>query len=59
MLFFLRRPVVDVPVVLVEEQVVLRHLLFRHGGEVLVCEGREEQICLENTALAGLVYISR
>jgi hypothetical protein len=35
----LRRPVVDVPVVLVEEQVVLGHLFPRHRGQVQVRKG--------------------
>lgn len=40
----LRRPVVDVPVVLVEEEVQLRHLRPRHAREVRLGEGREEEI---------------
>lgn len=51
----LRRPVVDVPVVLVEEQVVLVKLCGRHGGEVGGGEGGEEEVRLEGSALAGLV----
>ncbi len=41
---FLRGPVVDVPVVLVEEEVVLFELLGRHVGEVGVGEGGEEEV---------------
>lgn len=51
----LRGPVVDVPVVLVEEEVVLVEEL---GGERLqVCrgEGGQQEVGLEGTSLAGLV----
>lgn len=40
----LRSPVVDVPVVLVEERVKLLQLGGRHGAEVGVGEGGQEQI---------------
>lgn len=51
----MRRPVVDVPVVFVEEEVVFAHLGERHGGEVCGGEGGEEQIGFKYAALAGLV----
>lgn len=52
----MRRPVVDVPVVFVEEGVILGHLLARHRGQVLVCEGGEEEVCFEDPAFAALVW---
>lgn len=51
----LRGPVVDVPVVLVEEAVELGHLVAGHGGQVRVREGGQKQVGLEGPALAALV----
>lgn len=56
-LLLLRGPVVNVPVVLVEEEVVLVEQLGGERGEVLGCECREEEVGLEGSALAGLVFI--
>jgi hypothetical protein len=51
----LGRPVVDVPVVLVEEEVVLLQELGRHRGQLGVGEGAEEEVTLERTSLTALI----
>lgn len=48
-------PVVDVPVVFVEEEVVLGELGFGHGLEVFGGEGGEEEVAFQGSAFAGLV----
>ena len=53
--FVLGGPVVYVPVVFVEEEVVLCELGFGHGLEVFGCEGGEEEVAFEGSALARLV----
>ncbi len=53
---FLRGPVVDVPVVFVEEEVVLLELGRRHAAEVGVGEGGEEEIRFEGSAFSALVF---
>lgn len=49
-------PVVDVPVILVEETIVFGHLGGCHGGEVRVGEGGEEEVGFADAAFAGLVW---
>ena len=49
-------PVVDVPVVLVEEEVVLLQELGGHRGQLGVGEGAEEEVTLERTSLTALVW---
>lgn len=53
---FLAGPVVDVPVVLVEEEVVLGQFLGCHCREILRRKGGEEKIRLEGSALPRLVF---
>lgn len=40
----LRRPVVYVPVVLIEQRVVLRQEAARHAGQMGLCKRREEEV---------------
>lgn len=52
----LRGPVVNIPVVLVEEQVVLLKLGRGHGLEMGLGEGGEDEVGFEGAAFAGLVF---
>ena len=52
----MRGPVVNVPVVLVEEEVVLGEEVGGHGGEFGRDEGGEEEVGLEGAAFARLIY---
>lgn len=52
---FLRGPVVNVPVIFVQKQVVLLELFGRHGAEVGGGEGGEDQVGFEGAAFARLV----
>ncbi len=56
---FLSGPIVDIPIVLIQEEVVLLELLRRHLCKVGVCEGGEEEITFECTPLAALIYKGR
>ena len=49
-------PVVNVPVVLIEEEVILLEELGRHGAQLGIGEGAEEKIALECTSLTTLVW---
>ena len=51
----LRCPVVDVPVVFVEEEVVLAELGVCHAGEVDGCEGGEEEVGFKCSPFSALV----
>ena len=51
----LRSPVVDVPVVLVQEQVVLLEQLGRHGTKLGVGESAHEEVTFEGSPLAALI----
>ena len=55
-LLLLRGPVVNVPVVLVKDAVVLIEQLGGQRGQVSGREGREEKIGLKSSTLSGLVY---
>ena len=48
-------PIVDIPVVLVKEDVVLLELLRCHAGQVRISEGGEEEITFEGSPLAALI----
>lgn len=50
-------PVVNVPVVFVEEEVVLLELFGGHGLEVGLGEGGEDEVGFEGAAFAGLVCL--
>lgn len=52
-------PVVNVPVVLVKEEVVFAHLGEGHVGEVRGGEGGQKEVRFESAAFAGLVYFSK
>ncbi len=52
---FLSGPIVNIPIVLIQEEVVLLKLLRRHLCKVGVCEGGEEQITFECAPLAALI----
>lgn len=56
-LLLLCRPVVDVPVVLVEEEVVLVEEWTGECGQVRGGEGGEEEVGFEGAAFAGLVWM--
>ena len=48
-------PIVDIPIILVEEDIVLLQLRGGHLGEVVVREGGEEEVTFEGSPLAALV----
>ena len=52
----LRGPVVDVPVIFVEEEIVLLEKLRGHGRELGVGEGAHKKIALKCSALTTLVW---
>jgi hypothetical protein len=54
-LLLLRGPVVNIPIVLIEETVVLVEELGGQRGEVSSCEGGKKKIGFESSTLSGLV----